>query len=145
VSDQKTTGDYEVGFGKPPKAYQFKRGRSGNPKGRPKKIKSGQTDVAGILGEPLTVATAGRTREMSAFEIGARQLVKALLTFVELCESYGVMPPVPPAETGGGVLVVPWDWDEWLRMFEKLDPQRWPGERLGLPGESGVGPVQEQP
>lgn len=29
-------GDYEVGYGKPPKASQFKPGQSGNPKGRPK-------------------------------------------------------------------------------------------------------------
>ena len=29
--------EYEVGYGKPPKASQFKKGRSGNPKGRPKK------------------------------------------------------------------------------------------------------------
>jgi hypothetical protein len=28
--------NYTVGFGKPPKASQFKPGRSGNPKGRPK-------------------------------------------------------------------------------------------------------------
>jgi hypothetical protein len=29
-------GRYKVGYGKPPRATQFKRGRSGNPKGRPK-------------------------------------------------------------------------------------------------------------
>jgi hypothetical protein len=28
--------DYEVGYGKPPKSRRFKKGRSGNPKGRPK-------------------------------------------------------------------------------------------------------------
>ncbi len=28
--------DYEVGYGKPPKNTQFKKGKSGNPKGRPK-------------------------------------------------------------------------------------------------------------
>ena len=31
--------DYNVGYGKPPKASQFKKGQSGNPKGRPKKVK----------------------------------------------------------------------------------------------------------
>jgi Family of unknown function (DUF5681) len=134
MSDQKITGDYEVGFAKPPKAYQFKRGQSGNAKGRPKKTKSGQTDVAGILGEPLTVTTAGTTQKMSPFEIGVRQLVKralnkhdlkAILEFLRLCETYGIMPPEPPAETGGGVLTVPWDWDNWRPMFEKLDPPPW--------------------
>jgi Family of unknown function (DUF5681) len=27
---------YKTGYGRPPKATQFKRGKSGNPKGRPK-------------------------------------------------------------------------------------------------------------
>lgn len=29
--------DYDVGYGKPPKSGQFKKGKSGNPKGRPPK------------------------------------------------------------------------------------------------------------
>ena len=28
--------NYEVGYGKPPEASKFKKGKSGNPKGRPK-------------------------------------------------------------------------------------------------------------
>ena len=31
---------YEIGYGKPPKHIQFKKGQSGNPKGRPKKPKN---------------------------------------------------------------------------------------------------------
>jgi hypothetical protein len=34
------SADYEVGYGKPPKAGQFQKGKSGNPKGRRKGSKS---------------------------------------------------------------------------------------------------------
>jgi hypothetical protein len=154
MRDQKSTADYEVGYGKPPKHRQFKRGQSGNPNGRPKAAKSGPTDIAAILGEPLTVRQAGTTRRMSAFEVGVRQLVKralsktdlkAILAFVGLCESYGIIAPMPPAEHGGGVLIVPpWDWNEWLQMFEQHGPPPWPGERSDLPDETGGAPNQEE-
>ena len=36
--NERRPGDpYEVGFGKPPERTRFKKGRSGNPKGRPRK------------------------------------------------------------------------------------------------------------
>jgi hypothetical protein len=150
MSTQKTKGDPKVGFRNPPEHSRWKRGQSGNPNGRPK---SGLTDVAAILDEPLTVKKAGATERMSAFEIGVRQLVKralnennlkAILEFVRLCESYGLIAPPRPLEQSGGVLVVPWDWDEWRPMFEKLGPRPWPGERSGLADRYRVGPTQEE-
>jgi hypothetical protein len=156
MSDEETAGDYEVGYGKPPKHRQFKRGQSGNPNGRPKEAKPGPTDVAGILDEPLMVTTAGTTRRMSAFEVGVRQLVKralnktdlkAILALVRLCESYGIIAPQPPPEGSGPVLVVPktWDWDEWMQMFEECGPPPWPGRAIRPADESGVDPGQEGP
>jgi hypothetical protein len=153
MGGKKTTGASEVGYGKPPKDGQFKPGQSGNPNGRPKAAKSGSMDIAAILDEPLKVRKAGATESMSPFEVGVRQLVKralgkndlkAILEFVRLCESYGIIAPIPPPEQSGGVLVVPktWDRNEWLQMFEQHGPPPWPGERLGLPDESGGDPNQ---
>jgi hypothetical protein len=152
MSDRETTGDPKVGYCNPPEHSRWKRGQSGNSKGRPKTTKSGQTDVGEVLGEPLSVKHAGTTRKMTPFEVGVRQLVKralnnndlkAILELVRLCESYGLIAPPQPIEQSGGVLVVPWDWDEWRPMFEKLGPPPWPGERSGLMNECDVGPTQE--
>jgi hypothetical protein len=43
-------GDYEVGYGKPPRETRFAKGQSGNPRGRP----SGAKNFATLLREALT-------------------------------------------------------------------------------------------
>jgi hypothetical protein len=66
---------YKVGYGKPPKESQFKRGKSGNPKGRPKGSLKLATDLAAELGEQITVREDGRTRRVSK----QRALIKSLM------------------------------------------------------------------
>jgi hypothetical protein len=66
---------YKVGFGKPPKAKQFKRGKSGNPKGRPKDRLNLATDLTAELGEHITVREDGRSRKVSK----QRALIKSLM------------------------------------------------------------------
>ncbi len=46
---------YEVGFGKPPKATQFRKGESGNPRGRPKGRRNLATELHAALNETVTV------------------------------------------------------------------------------------------
>lgn len=70
------SGDYQVGYGKPPKHSQFKPGKSGNPQGRPKGTKNLKTDLMDELCETILVHEGGQARKLSK----QRALVKALLT-----------------------------------------------------------------
>jgi hypothetical protein len=70
------SGDYEVGFGKPPKHTRFKPGQSGNPRGRPKGTKNLKTDLMEELAEKILIREGDHARQVSK----QRALLKALLT-----------------------------------------------------------------
>ena len=111
------------GYGKPPVKNQFKKGQSGNPKGRPKTNTSDGIDISQILAGTLTVTIDGKTQEMSPFEISVRKLAqkavagdfRAISKFIRLCEEYNAVTP-PSNKTGCGVINAPpgVDFYEWL-------------------------------
>jgi hypothetical protein len=125
-------GDYDVGYGKPPKKHQFKKGTSGNPAGAPSKRKRKKIDVAAVLNEPLVVKNSGVRRKMLPFEVGVRRLVErglkqknlnATLEFLKLCESFRLLVP-PPVDPGGGVICAPKGMTahEWLESVAEWVP-----------------------
>jgi hypothetical protein len=58
-------GDYEVGYGKPPRGTRFKKGQSGNPRGRPSGSKNLKTELSEALNELVIVAENGRRRKIT--------------------------------------------------------------------------------
>ena len=70
---------YDVGYGKPPRGTQFKKGQSGNPKGRPKGAKSFKTLVDEVLNEKVTIVVNGKPRKVTKKKALARQAVHSAL------------------------------------------------------------------
>lgn len=67
--------EYEIGYGKPPKDQQFKKGASGNPNGRPKGSKNTYTLLQEILNQNLEVVENGKTINISKKAAMLLQLV----------------------------------------------------------------------
>ena len=73
--DERSSADYEVGYGKPPKRTRFRPGQSGNPRGRPKGTKNLKTDLVEELGEKVVVREGDQARQVSK----QRAVVKTLV------------------------------------------------------------------
>ena len=70
--------DYKVGYRKPPEHTKFKKGKSGNPKGRPKREPE-DIDVEHLFIEqlfhPVTIVVNGRQQKKPAWEVIAKKLL----------------------------------------------------------------------
>jgi len=69
----------EVGYGKPPRAHQFKPGKSGNPKGRPKGAKSEETLLRELLQQKISLNERGKTRRITVLEGILRRIAEDCL------------------------------------------------------------------
>src|SRR5215213_6604278 len=71
-----TQTDQEVvGYGRPPKSARFKKGQSGNPRGRPRNRRR-DIPYDMLLGQMVTVREDGRERRVTAAEAFILQLTK---------------------------------------------------------------------
>jgi hypothetical protein len=71
--------DYEVGYGKPPEHTRFKKGQSGNRRGRPKRPRECE-DLQNLfieeLHKPVEIFINGKKKKMPVWRLVAKGLIK---------------------------------------------------------------------
>lgn len=126
---------YEVGYKKPPKHSQFKKGQSGNRKGRPKGSKNAKQLVHDIANEVLTVrAKDGTLIKKTRFALmvenlctdGIKLNTKSAAIVLNILKTAGYFDEPDKSETRkSGVLLMPMPMseEEWMERFAKKPPE----------------------
>ncbi|MDO8433560.1 MAG: DUF5681 domain-containing protein [Candidatus Binatus sp.] len=73
--EDKDDPNYRVGYRRPPRQHQFKKGQSGNPKGRPRGSKGSKTLLRKILAQKVAVNEQGQQRSISMLEVVLKQWI----------------------------------------------------------------------
>lgn len=123
-NDKKQTRSREaaVGYGRPPVATQFKKGQSGNPRGRPPKAAGHRAIAARVLGEkqrlanqPKGVRVLFQALEivvMTLKQVAAGGHAQAAALYMKVSDRFG---RVDPEERKAGYLIV----------LERLTEEEW--------------------
>ena len=98
---------YEIGYRRPPESGHFKKGKSGNPKGRPKGSTNFLTILEQELGQSIVVNENGKKKRITRMQAMVKRIVagalqgdlKALMTLFEILRRTGKF-----EESGEGLL-----------------------------------------
>jgi hypothetical protein len=88
---------YEIGYRRPPVSGRFKKGKSGNPKGRPKGSGNFVTILERELGHSIVMTENGKKKTITRMEAMVKRIVadalqgdrKALLTLFDILRRTG--------------------------------------------------------
>ena len=110
---------YEIGYRRPPTSSQFKKGQSGNKKGRPKGSKNFLTLLEHELSQTITVNENGKKKTISRMQAMVKRMVadalqgnlKSLMALVEILKRTGKF------EENDSANQLPADYEEILNSF----------------------------
>jgi len=139
MPEKNAQADYEIGYGKPPKTHQFKKGQSGNPKGRPKSIQKGEDadrfDVAQVLLSPIETRINGQVRQMDPYEASLRSCLKKALNgslahaerLIREFLKYDIVGNHDNGELELVYIYMPNGWRhiDWFKRFAEFGPPPW--------------------
>jgi hypothetical protein len=88
---------YEIGYRRPPESGRFKKGKSGNPKGRPRGSTNFLTILEQELGQSIVVNENGKKKNITRMQAMVKRIVanalqgdlKALMTLFEILRRTG--------------------------------------------------------
>jgi hypothetical protein len=91
----------DVGYKKPPVHSRFQKGKSGNPRGRPKGSTNYLTLLRRVLDQKVTVSEDGKSRQITKIEAAMTQLlnnaargdIRAFQATLKVVALLGLKPP----------------------------------------------------
>ena len=110
---------YEIGYRRPPASSQFKKGSSGNPKGRPKGSSNFLTLLDKELAQKIVVTENGKKKTLTRLQAMVKRMVagalqgdqKQLLALVEILRRTGSL------ESGAVEDLLPGDYEAILDAY----------------------------
>jgi hypothetical protein len=131
------SGEYPIGYKKPPQEYQFKPGNSGGRKKADRK--RALPEFANQLDQPLRAQRGGRTIALHPFEAGLLSLSnealkgkpRAIKEAIKIFEKAGLL-DAPVGRQTHGVLTIPtgFTWSAFRILLSILGYPPWDAETL---------------
>ena len=75
TSSDDNTPNYDIGYGRPPVQHCFRKGHSGNPKGKIQGQRTLKTELAEELQARITVTENGKPRKLSKLSVIVKRMV----------------------------------------------------------------------